>query len=100
MGQNYEKLRWIRKIITTIAVAKYIINMSDSHPLAKFAYCPRCGSADFMVNGPRSKRCGHCGFVYYLNASAATAAFIVNRRNEVLVSRRAFEPAKGTLDLP
>lgn len=74
--------------------------MSDSHPLEKFAYCPRCGSADFKVNDPRSKRCGHCGFVYYLNASAATAAFIVNKRDEVLVSRRAFEPAKGTLDLP
>lgn len=74
--------------------------MNDSHPLAKFAYCPCCGSADFTANGPRSKRCGHCGFVYYLNASAATAAFIVNRRNEILVSRRAFEPAKGTLDLP
>ena len=74
--------------------------MGCKHPLAQFAYCPRCGSADFVVNDPRSKRCGHCGFVYYLNASAATAAFIVNERNEVLVVRRACEPAKGTLDLP
>lgn len=74
--------------------------MSNEHPLKQFAYCPRCGSAEFMVNDERSKRCGHCGFVYYLNASAATAAFILNDRNEILVSRRAFEPAKDTLDLP
>ena len=74
--------------------------MSNEHPLKQFAYCPRCGSAEFMANDERSKRCGHCGFVYYLNASAATAAFILNDRNEILVSRRAFEPAKDTLDLP
>lgn len=41
-----------------------------------------------------------CGFVYYANPCAATAAFIVNDRQEMLVVRRAKEPAKGTLDLP
>ena len=24
--------------------------MSNEHPLKQFAYCPRCGSAEFMVN--------------------------------------------------
>ena len=70
------------------------------HLLDKFRYCPACGSADFEINDERSKRCSSCGFTFYLNASAATAAFIVNDKGELLVGRRALDPAKGTLDLP
>ena len=71
-----------------------------SHPLEKFRFCPVCGSAHFVENNFKSKRCEDCGFVYYANICAATAAFIMNDRNELLVVRRAKEPAKGTLDLP
>ena len=71
-----------------------------THPLEKFHYCPVCGSARFEVHDEKSKRCADCGFTYYFNASSATVAFILNRRNELLVCRRAKEPAKGTLDLP
>ena len=70
------------------------------HPLALFKYCPCCGSSEFVVHDNRSKRCGKCGFTYYHNASAATVAVILNDKDELLVARRAFEPAKGTLDLP
>ena len=70
------------------------------HPLDKFKYCPVCGSKAFQVNDFKSKKCETCGFTYYANPCAATAAFIVNNRNELLVVRRAKEPAKGTLDLP
>lgn len=70
------------------------------HPLQKFRYCPKCGSPHFEENNEKSKRCGDCGFVYYFNPSAATVAFIVNNRDELLVCRRASNPAKGTLDLP
>ena len=70
------------------------------HPLEKFHYCPVCGSDRFEVHDEKSKQCAACGFTYYFNASAATVAFILNRRNELLVCRRAKEPAKGTLDLP
>lgn len=70
------------------------------HPLEKFSYCPKCGSRHFDVNNEKSKKCDNCGFVYYMNPSAATAAFILNGRNELLVERRGKEPAKGTLDLP
>lgn len=70
------------------------------HPLEKFHYCPVCGSDRFEVHDEKSKQCVACGFTYYFNASAATVAFILNRRNELLVCRRAKEPAKGTLDLP
>lgn len=70
------------------------------HPLEKFRFCPVCGSSRFVENNFKSKRCGECGFVYYANPCSATAAFIVNDRQELLVVRRAKEPAKGTLDLP
>ena len=69
------------------------------HPLEKFKFCPVCGSANWTEHNFKSKACGDCGFVYYANPCAATAAFILNSRNELLVARRAKEPAKGTLDL-
>lgn len=77
------------------------------HPLEKFAYCPVCGSKHFVVNNFKSKKCQDCGFTYYANPCSATAAFIVrtvgegaSAREEMLVVRRAKEPAKGTYDLP
>ena len=54
----------------------------------------------FEVNNEKSKKCTDCGFVYYFNPSSATVALILNDQNELLVCRRAKEPAKGTLDLP
>jgi ADP-ribose pyrophosphatase YjhB (NUDIX family) len=65
-----------------------------------FAYCPTCGSSSFVENNIKSKRCSSCGFVLYVNASAAVAAFILNKRGELLVCKRAKEPEKGTYDLP
>jgi 8-oxo-dGTP pyrophosphatase MutT (NUDIX family) len=38
--------------------------------------------------------------VYYFNTAAAVAGFIEDKDGRLLVTRRAFEPAKGTLDLP
>lgn len=72
---------------------------APEHPLEKFAYCPVCGNREFAVNNVKSKKCRSCGFTYYANPSAATAAFII-RNGCLLVVRRAKEPAKGTLDLP
>ena len=69
------------------------------HPLDLFKYCPKCGSSHFMIHDEKSKKCADCGFVYYFNVSAATVAFILNEKDELLVCRRAKEPAKGTLDL-
>ncbi|MCQ2268493.1 MAG: NUDIX domain-containing protein [Bacteroidaceae bacterium] len=69
------------------------------HPLEKFKYCPICGSQHFTVNDFKSKHCEECGFTYYFNSSTATVAFILNEKKELLVCKRANEPAKGTLDL-
>ena len=70
------------------------------HPLEKFNHCPMCGSQKFPISSEKSRRCDDCGFEYFINPSAAVAAFIVNERNELLVVRRAKDPGKGTLDLP
>ena len=70
------------------------------HPLDIFHFCPRCGSKNFTVNNVKSKKCADCGFVYYANPSAAVVAVIENEKGEILVARRAKEPAKGTFDLP
>lgn len=68
--------------------------------LDKFAYCPACGSKHFEPATEKSKRCENCGFEYFLNPSAASAAFILNSRGELLITRRRVDPGKGTLDLP
>ena len=70
------------------------------HPLSLFHYCPKCGSSRFEIHNEKSKQCADCGFVYYFNSSAATVALIMNEHDEMLVCRRAKNPAKGTLDLP
>lgn len=70
------------------------------HPLSLFRYCPKCGSEHFDIHNEKSKQCADCGFVYYFNPSSATVALILNEKNELLVCRRAKDPAKGTLDLP
>lgn len=71
-----------------------------AHPLELFRYCPKCGSEFFEINNFKSKHCSSCGFTYYQNPSSSTAAFILNAKGELLVVRRAKEPAKDTLDLP
>lgn len=60
----------------------------NMYMLDKFRYCPVCGSKHFEESTAKSKRCRNCGFEYFLNASSATAAFILNARGELLVERR------------
>lgn len=71
-----------------------------THVLDKFKYCPVCGSSHFEINNIKSKKCQDCGFSYYLNASSATVAFILNDKDELLVVSRKNDPGKGMLDLP
>ncbi|MDO5036272.1 MAG: NUDIX domain-containing protein [Porphyromonas sp.] len=73
---------------------------SDKHPLALFHYCPKCGSKHFVENNAKSKRCETCGFIYYLNPSAACTCFIMDRTGNLLVATRKYPPAEGTYDLP
>ncbi|MDR0421432.1 MAG: NUDIX domain-containing protein [Proteiniphilum sp.] len=70
------------------------------HPLHQFQFCPKCGAKQFVEHNEKSKKCTACQFIYYFNPSAAAVAVIENDRGEILVARRAKDPAKGTLDLP
>ncbi len=82
--------------------SRFFIDMhtiSLPHPFHSFHYCPRCGGK-FSPHNEKAYRCDQCGFVYYFNPSSATVAVVINTRNELLVCRRAKEPALGTLDLP
>jgi ADP-ribose pyrophosphatase YjhB (NUDIX family) len=65
-----------------------------------FRYCPGCGSESFEPHNEKAMKCPDCGFTYYINPSAATAAFIRNHKGDLLVCIRAKEPAKGAFDLP
>ena len=68
--------------------------------LSKFKYCPICGSSLFNISSEKSRKCGDCGFEYFVNPSSANVAFILNNNGELLVERRKNNPAMGTLDLP
>ena len=70
------------------------------HPLYQFQYCPVCGAKAFTEVNEKAKKCEACGFVYYFNPSSAVACFIKNAKGELMVARRAKEPAKGSYDLP
>lgn len=75
--------------------------MNGTTPLLKpFRFCPQCGSERFVDNNVQSKRCLDCGLIYYINPKAAVVALITNEQGDILVCRRAKDPARGTLDLP
>jgi ADP-ribose pyrophosphatase YjhB (NUDIX family) len=64
-----------------------------------FRFCPACA---VPLVGPLTRQdldCGACGFRYYQNVATGVAAFLTCA-TQVLVVRRAAEPARGTLDLP
>ncbi len=63
-------------------------------------YCPKCGSNEFNFDKDRAFLCNNCNFNFYINSSAAVAALIVNDKGELLLTKRAFAPGKGMLDLP
>ena len=68
--------------------------------LNHYHYCPACGSSDFRISGPRNLLCEACGYRHFVNASASVAVWITDNQDNVLICRRRFMPAAGTLDLP
>jgi mutator protein MutT len=73
---------------------------SENSPLEIFKYCPKCGSPGLLANTEKSLKCNSCGFIYFINMTAAVAAIIRNEKNEVLFAIRKHNPAAGMLDLP
>jgi len=73
---------------------------SNTHPVSVLKFCPRCGSNRFPATGSRSFECADCSFNYFVNSSAAVAVLLFNEKGELLLTRRAFKPYLGMLDLP
>ncbi|MCQ2604988.1 MAG: NUDIX domain-containing protein [Bacteroidales bacterium] len=73
---------------------------NEFSPQNVMKFCPRCGRNHFEANGVKSCKCADCGFVFYFNAATAVAVILRDSENRVLLTRRAFDPGKGTFDLP
>jgi ADP-ribose pyrophosphatase YjhB (NUDIX family) len=68
----------------------------------RYRFCPRCGGAlqsRIDVDGSVTPACSCCGFVFYRNSKLAVGA-LVKRDGQVLLARRAIEPATGMWDIP
>jgi NADH pyrophosphatase NudC (nudix superfamily) len=74
--------------------------MNIHFPSNEWQYCPWCGAKSFCASHDNYMKCSTCNKIYYINASGAVACIIENPQGEILLTRRAFEPAKGMLDLP
>ena len=72
----------------------------NTSPENVISYCPKCGSDEFVFEGERSFLCGKCKFNFFINSAAAVAVLMVNDKGQLLLTKRAFEPQKGMLDLP
>lgn len=73
---------------------------SQYHPHEVFHYCPKCGQPKLKTINFKAQECSNCGFVYYINSCAATAAIITDEQGNILLTKRAFDPCAGMYDLP
>ncbi|MDR1172990.1 MAG: NUDIX domain-containing protein, partial [Bacteroidales bacterium] len=74
--------------------------MNNFLPSKVWQYCPYCGAKSFHAGHENYMQCDTCGKKIYINASGSVACIIENPQGEILLTRRAFDPAKGMLDLP
>ncbi len=63
-------------------------------------HCPRCGSAQLNIPNEKNMECLDCGFDLYWNPVCATAVIVQRANGDILLVKRAKDPAKGTWDLP
>ncbi len=68
-------------------------------PESPFLFCPRCGASGFSPGSDNYHRCRTCSFRLYTNAASAVMG-LIEHEGRLLLTRRAREPEKGTLDLP
>ncbi len=69
-------------------------------PWRNFRYCPGCGAKGITIQGDRSILCRKCGYHLYFNVGAAVAGLIEDDIGRLLLTVRAHDPEKDTLDLP
>ncbi len=67
--------------------------------LTGFRYCPRCGRSTLQADGPKAVHCDHCGYRYFHNVAVAVS-LLLQVDGQLLLTRRARDPAAGLLDFP
>lgn len=67
-----------------------------------YKFCPFCRSKlkKKHIEGRERLFCADCGWIRYLNPVPAVAALVKNKRNELLLIKRAVEPQVGEWCLP
>ena len=67
-----------------------------------FKFCPMCRILLEVkeIDGATRLVCDACGWINYQNPVPVAVAAVLNSRKEVLITRRAFEPAAGQWSLP
>ncbi|MBQ9630263.1 MAG: NUDIX domain-containing protein [Treponema sp.] len=65
-----------------------------------FLLCPKCASKKIKSVDGRKWQCPDCGFDLYNNTASAVGIIISDKKNSVLLERRAKDPRKGFLALP
>lgn len=68
--------------------------------IQKFKFCPQCGSDKLSNPHENQLSCSHCGFVYYVNPPVSVVAILKNPQDEILLTKRKYEPGKGLYDFP
>lgn len=68
--------------------------------VSQFRFCPRCKTSELERHSEKSVHCPACGFLFFFNTAAAVVALITDQEGRLLVTKRAHNPAQGTLDLP
>ena len=66
----------------------------------EFKYCPRCGNNNFIQKSKKEYLCENCKFNFFTNSAAAVVAIIKDKEGRIMLTKRAFNPWKGMLDLP
>jgi ADP-ribose pyrophosphatase YjhB (NUDIX family) len=67
-----------------------------------FSFCPICRHVldRVIIDGRERPCCPSCSWVHYINPIPATLAYTVNKNDELLIVRRAHEPAINEWALP
>lgn len=63
-----------------------------------FSFCPRCGVQYAAQERAHCYACSACHFVWYQNSKPTVSALIVDGNN-ILLGKRAIDPAKGKWDI-
>ncbi len=77
-------------------------DVTSVRSMKSYTFCPLCATPlnQAHIEGRDRMACPACGWVHYGNPLPVTVAFTVNRNNELLVIRRAHEPAFNEWALP